>query len=148
MADIRHRVGIQAPITDVYDAVATREGLSTWWTRDVVGDAVPGGELAFRFGRPEASAVMTIIDLSPPDRVVWECVHGPDEWLGTRITFELRRNGDETVVLFTHGGWREPVEFMHHCSTKWGYFLLGLKAGLEGGLATPFPEHALVSTWG
>jgi hypothetical protein len=35
-------------------------------------------------------------------------------------------------LLFTHAEWREPDEFIHHCSTKWAYFLLGLKAWLEG----------------
>ena len=35
---------------------------------------------------------------------------------------------------------------MHHCSTKWGYHLLGLKAGLEGGQATPFPDDIALST--
>ncbi len=37
MADIRHRVGIAAPRERVYRALATREGLSGWWTRDVRG---------------------------------------------------------------------------------------------------------------
>jgi hypothetical protein len=34
-------------------------------------------------------------------------------------------------VLFKHQGWKEPVEFMHHCSTKWAVFLLSLKSLLE-----------------
>ena len=54
----------------------------------------------------------------------------------------------ETVLLFTHADWREPVEFMHHCSTKWAYFLLGLKAGFEGGSATPYPGDMAISRWG
>ena len=33
-------------------------------------------------------------------------------------------------------------------STKWAYFLLGLKAGLEGGSATPYPGDMAISTWG
>ena len=37
---------------------------------------------------------------------------------------------------------------MHHCSTKWAYFLLGLKSGLEGGAATPYPGDMAISTWG
>jgi hypothetical protein len=37
---------------------------------------------------------------------------------------------------------------MHHCSTKWAYFLLGLKAGLEGGAATPYPDDMKISSWG
>jgi uncharacterized protein YndB with AHSA1/START domain len=42
MAGIRYRVGIAAPQTRVYQAVATRRGLSGWWTREV-GDPGAGG---------------------------------------------------------------------------------------------------------
>ena len=34
-------------------------------------------------------------------------------------------------MLFAHQGWAEPVEFMHHCSTKWGTYLMSLKGLLE-----------------
>ena len=44
MADIRHRVGIAASREQVYEALATREGLSGWWTRDTAGDPAVGGE--------------------------------------------------------------------------------------------------------
>ena len=64
------------------------------------------------------------------------------------MTVELESSGDETVLRFAHAGWREPVEFMGHCSTKWALFLLGLKAGLEGGKATPFPDEVKISSWG
>jgi hypothetical protein len=37
---------------------------------------------------------------------------------------------------------------MHHCSTKWGYFMLSLKAGLEGGAYTAHPDDLKISTWG
>jgi uncharacterized protein YndB with AHSA1/START domain len=147
MEEIRHRVGINAPIDDVYEALATPSGAARWWSRDVEGDGTVGGRLVFRFGGPERVAVMELVELTP-NRVVWRCVKGPDEWLGTTVTFDLQTNGDETVVLFTHAGWREPVEFMHHCSTKWGYFLLSLKHGLEGGTPTPWPDDELVSSWG
>ncbi|HEY2813358.1 MAG TPA: SRPBCC domain-containing protein [Acidimicrobiales bacterium] len=147
MADIRHRVGVNAPVAEVYDAVATREGTERWWTRDVEGEAQVGGELAFRFGRPDPSAVMQLVELTSPSRVVWRCVRGPNEWLDTTVTFDLRAEGDETVVVFTHAGWREPVEFMHHCSTKWGIYLLSLKHGLEGAKATPWPDTEKISSW-
>ena len=91
---------------------------------------------------------MKIIELTPPRRVVWRCVDGPDEWKGTTLTFDLRADGDETVVVFTHAGWHEPVEFMHHCTTAWGYYLLSLKHGLEGAKATPWPDNELISSWG
>ena len=125
------------------------EGLSQWWTNDVEGDARVGGELAFFFGGPDRVAKMEVVESSRPSRVVWRgAPGGPDEWVDTTFTFELRAEGDETVVLFTNAGWREPVEFMHHCSTAWAYYLLSLKHGLEGGKATPFPRNELVSSWG
>jgi uncharacterized protein YndB with AHSA1/START domain len=142
MHAIRHRVGIHAPVERVYDALATRDGITQWWTRDVEGDATPGGELAFRFGGPEPAATMELVELAPPARVAWRCVQGADEWLGTTVTFALQGNGDETTLLFTHDGWREPVEFMHHCSTAWAYYLFSLRAGLEDGNATPWPDSA------
>src|SRR5260221_14574116 len=117
MEHIRHRVGIAAPQAQVYEALMTVEGLSGWWTRDVRGDANLGGQLQFFFGMPEPSAVMEVAELVPTRRVAWRCVGGPEEWVGTDLTFDLTSSEEETVMMFTHANWREPVEFMHHCST-------------------------------
>jgi hypothetical protein len=114
----------------------------------VEGDSEVGGQLRFFFGKSEPSAVMEVVELSPDDRVRWRCIQGPAEWVGTTVTFDLKTTGGETVRLFTHGDWREPVEFMHHCSTAWASYLLSLKHGLEGGTAAPFPHNELVSSWG
>jgi uncharacterized protein YndB with AHSA1/START domain len=157
MADIRHRVGISASPHDIYEKLATIDGLTEWWTRDVRGEERLGGKLQFFFGGTEPSAVMEVVELEPGRGVVWRCVGGPDEWMGTTIAFELQspqteKSGtetseNETVVLFTHGGWRQAGPFLHHCSTKWAQFLLGLKAGFEGGKATPYPEDMAISSW-
>ena len=146
MADIRHRVGIGVSPDTTYQALSTTEGLSGWWTRKVEGDPAVGGRLRFLFG--DDATEMEVTDLVPGQRVAWRCVGGPDEWVGTDLTFDLSASGSETVVMFTQAGWREPAPFMHHCSTKWAVFLLGLKAGLEGGAATPFPDDPAISSWG
>jgi uncharacterized protein YndB with AHSA1/START domain len=147
MVDIRHRVGINAPAQSVYEAFTTTEGLASWWTTHVEGDASQGGKVAFWFGRPEPSAIMEVVAAEPASRITWRCVEGPEEWVGTTVNADLREEGDETIVLFTHGGWREPVEFMHHCSTRWGVFMLSLKYGLEGGTATPYPNDPHICSW-
>jgi len=148
MADIRHRVGINAPPQRVYDALATRDGLAEWWTRDVRGDESVGGELQFYFGRPDPSAVMEVVKLEPDSAVGWRVVSsGAEEWVGTDISFDLAYDGEETVVLFTHANWREPVPFMHHCSSRWAYFLFGLKDGIEDGEWAPFPDDRKLSKW-
>jgi len=148
MADIRHRVGIAVPPEEVYAALATVEGLSTWWTRDVDGDPSSGGKLSFRFGGPDTGAVMEVVAAEPERHVGWRCVAGPEEWLGTEITFDLTSSGAMTIILFTHAGWREAVELFHHCSTRWAYFLFSLKAQLEKGEGTPWPDDEKIDDWG
>jgi uncharacterized protein YndB with AHSA1/START domain len=146
METIRHRVGIETSPDTVLARLTTVDGLATWWTRDVSGDAEVGGKIQFRFGGPDRSVTMEVEQVT--DRsVVWRCIAGPDEWVGGRVTFDVEDNGDETVLKFTQA-WREPVEFMFHCSTKWGFFLLSLKAAIEDGAGTPFPGELQISSWG
>ena len=147
MPDILHRVGIKSRDTNrTYQALTTIEGLSGWWTNDTKGDTAVGGTLQFRFG-PAGGFDMTVLDLQPDRRVFWEVVDGPAEWIGTTIEFSLRQEEGYTIVLFKHAGWREPVEFMHHCSTKWATFLLSLKSLVEQGKGTPHPDDVMIDNW-
>jgi uncharacterized protein YndB with AHSA1/START domain len=147
MPDIRHRVGIAVPQETVHQALTTMDGLASWWTQTTEGDPDEGGKLRFFFGGPEAAAVMEVLAVGP-SRVEWLVIEGPDEWVGTRLVFDLTSSEDETVLLFTHADWREPVAFMSHCSTKWGVFLIGLKDLLEGGESIAFPNDGKISSWG
>jgi uncharacterized protein YndB with AHSA1/START domain len=149
MADIRHRIGVYAPPEQVYEALATIEGLSRWWTRDVRGDAEQGKRIAFYFGGDQPGAIMRVAERVSVKRVVWDCVDGPGEWVGTTLTFDIYPGPAEreTVVAFTHADWREPTESMHHCSTRWAQFLLGLKTGLEGEPWHPYPDVPNISSW-
>ena len=79
--------------------------------------------------------------------MLWEVVDGPEEWIGTTVSWDLKLDGDYTVILFKHQGWQEPVEFMHHCSTKWGVFLLSLKSLLETGKGSPGPNDIKIDNW-
>jgi uncharacterized protein YndB with AHSA1/START domain len=146
MVDILHKVGIKSSSpAAVYKALTTCEGLSGWWTRDTTGDGAVGGVLLFRFGG--GGFDMKIVELEPAKRVLWQVVDGPQEWVGTTVSFELRQEGDWTIVFFKHQGWREPVEFMHHCSTKWAVFLLSLKSLLETGKGAAWPNEIKLDSW-
>ncbi|MEO8364776.1 MAG: SRPBCC domain-containing protein [Pseudoxanthomonas sp.] len=150
MADILHRVGIRASADQVYQALATPEGVAGWWTRDSRGDSTVGGNLRFVFsadGVELGSFRMKILALEPSRRVRWQVLEGPEEWIGTTIAFDLEQEDDYAIVLFKHQGWKEPVEFMHHCSTKWAVFLLSLKALLETGKGAPSPDDSKIDNW-
>ena len=146
MVDILHKVGIKGSTPeDAYMALATIRGLAGWWTRDTLGDSQVGGVIKFRFG--QGGFDMKVLELDPARRVLWEVVDGPEEWIGTTISFDLRREGDWTIILFKHQGWKAPVEFMHHCSTKWAVFLLSLKSLLETGKGGAWPDETKLDSW-
>ena len=146
MPDILQKVGIKSTSPDaVYRALTTIEGLSAWWTSDTRGDGKVGGVIQFRFGN--GGFDMKVLELQPARRVVWQVIDGPEEWMGTTVSFDLTQNDDWTIVLFKHAGWKEPVEFMHHCSTKWAVFLLSLKALLETGKGGPWPNEIKLDSW-
>ena len=63
------------------------------------------------------------------------------------VVFELDQEDDFTIVLFEHEGWKEPVEFMYHCSTKWATFLMSLKQLVETGTGEPAPHDVQISNW-
>ena len=138
MPDILHRVGVKASPTDVYDALATREGLAAWWTNDTQGDTNVDGVIQFRF--PAGGFDMKVLERQPGARVLWQVVEGPAEWIGTKISWDLKQDDDYTIVMFKHQGWKQPVEFMHHCSTKWATFLMSMKSLLETGKGSPAPN--------
>ena len=146
MVDILHRIGVKDATPEaVYTALTTVEGLAGWWTDDTKGSTEVGGVVAFRF--LQGGFDMEVIEARPSERVSWRVVDGPAEWIGTTVDWDLRREGDYTIVLFSHRGWAEPVEFMHHCSTKWGSYLMSLKSLVETGKGAPAPRDVQISDW-
>jgi uncharacterized protein YndB with AHSA1/START domain len=146
MADILHRVGIKSSsLDDTYTALTTRKGLSGWWTNNTQGESKVGGVLQFRFGAA-GGFDMKVLELDPARRVLWQVVDGPQEWIGTKVSWELKQEGDYSIVLFKHQGWKEPVEFMHHCSTKWASFLMSLKLLLETGKGAAWPKDVKIDS--
>lgn len=151
MVDIMHRIGIRAPVTEVYRAIATADGVAGWWTTETSGADAVGSTVTVGFrgsdGTEIGSMDYEVTRLEPDRRVRWRFLAGPPEWIGTDVTFELSQEGDMTIVNFGHRNWREPVEFMGHCSTKWATFLLSLKDLVETGNGRPSPDDLKIDNW-
>ena len=146
MVDILHKVGAKASKEAFYKALTTIDGLASWWTIETEGDAGVGGVIHFRFGTL-GFFKMKVLELKSASRVVWEVMDGPEDWIGTRVIFDLKQEDDFAIVLFRHAGWREPSEGMHHCSTKWAIFLMSLKALVETGKGAPAPGDIKIDNW-
>ncbi len=139
MPDILHRVGIKSSPDRVYEALTEEKGLAGWWTKDVKASPAVGAVDQFQFGDLGFNH-MKVVELVPGERVARQCVDGSKEWIGTELTFDLKQENGATVLLFAQRGWKEQVEFMHFCSTKWATFLLSLKSLCETGAGSPYPD--------
>ena len=142
MPDILHRVGIKAKANAVYETLTTLEGLRGWWITETKGKPTQGGVIDFIFCK------MMVVEAKPGKLVRWQCVGGPKEWLGTGVSFQLVVKKGQTFILFKHTDWKEPVEFMYHCSTKWATFLLSIKSLLERGEGRPLPYDVKIEVGG
>lgn len=139
---IYHQVGVKAPLHDVYLAIASTEGVSSWWT-DTRGNPQQGGELNFLF-----DSISLTVEVTANIRdayIEWTVGGEQGEWLDTRICFRLQQQQDQVTVNFEHAGWREASEMLAHCSTKWAVFLLSLKDYLETGSGKPYPHDTPVN---
>lgn len=131
-----------ADAASIYDAVTTQEGLASFWTSDVSAAASVGAQLRFGFEPAPVDLMLTVADLTPETRVVWEA--GDDawpDWQGTTMTWRL---GDapgeaDTRVIFRHGGWADDYadgEFGSVAYT-WALVLGALKDYVESGAPRP-----------
>jgi uncharacterized protein YndB with AHSA1/START domain len=148
MPNILHRLTIDAPPERVNELAATRDGIQSWWTGcPVTGDDQIGGQISVYFSDADKAAAAFEIEERSPQQVIWRCVEGPDDWIDTVITYELKlRDDGGTTLLFSHAGWRQENEFMHGCSTNWAAYLMSLKSGAEGQGFNAFPGGEM-SRW-
>jgi uncharacterized protein YndB with AHSA1/START domain len=151
MFNIVHRIGIKAPVSKVYDALSTIEGLAGWWTSETSGSSKVGEAILFTFRNSTGAELgrfeMEVVELSPADKVRWRVKSGPPEWVGTQLSFTLTEQDGMTIVAFAHRDWREEVEFMAHCSMKWAVFLLSLRDLIERGQGQPAPNDMKIDNW-
>jgi len=146
MSNICLTFGTRIAATKILDALTSLDGLAAWWTTDTTGDPALGGTIRFTFGT-NGGFDMRVIK-SDSKQVHWECVKGPEEWLGTRIEFDVHAKESHNQLMFRHAGWSSENPFFHHCSTKWATFLLSLRDYLETGKGQPFPDDIKIEATG
>jgi uncharacterized protein YndB with AHSA1/START domain len=151
MVDIIHRIAIRAPLTKVYAALSTVDGIAGWWTKETSGESTPGGTVKVSFrsptGEEKGKMEFEVLELNPDKEVHWRFKAGPSEWIGTDVTFSLSQAGEHTVIIFGHRNWREAVEFTAHCSMKWATFMLSLREFVESGKGKPSPNDLKIDNW-
>lgn len=118
-------------------------GVSSWWG-PTEGDGAVGGTLVTSFGEHGVNAVRVVE--ARPERVVWESVAvdgtkptgHTEEWLGTRIEFDIAAVDAGTELRFRHAGLTPRLECWDACVDAWSYFLASIESLARTGVGTPF----------
>jgi uncharacterized protein YndB with AHSA1/START domain len=142
------------PVNQLYQALASKDGPSRWWSKFCETSDTVGGVSKFRFPKAGFYAHMEIADLKENKLVEWKCVdsrHPKDapfsdlrDWVGTMIRFQCELVGDGTSRLqFEHVGLTPVLDCYETCQSGWSYYLGdSLRALLETGEGKPYTDDS------
>ncbi len=131
MATSAHKITIDAPKEEVFEALTTLDGLKGWYSPEVSGQGEKGGEVTFSFTEKEGPFKWNVTEAERGSLVRWKCIQGPGKAAGTTATFHLSGSGDKTVVSLDHEGFQESDEKLKTCNTLWGALMHHLKQFVE-----------------
>lgn len=130
-------------------AYAAITNLRGWWSEEIVGSTDKlNAEFTYRY-KDVHRCKLKLLEAAPGKKVVWQVLDNhfsftqdKTEWTGTRLVFDIARNGDETEVRFTHEGLVPDYECFEMCSDAWGGFIKGsLKSLIATGKGEPNPKE-------
>jgi uncharacterized protein YndB with AHSA1/START domain len=107
-------VEIPAPVSAVWKAFSTSEGLSTWLFPNATVDLKPGGDWLVHFPGGSTGGG-TIVSFIPEKEIVIAAL-APDKFplvraTRTRAVFQFEARGNSTVVRLTQTGWQGGEEW-------------------------------------
>jgi uncharacterized protein YndB with AHSA1/START domain len=138
MATILLRVPLDAKPNDVYEALATSEGVNGWWSNHTEGPEGVGSSIKVAFPDAPMTFDFEVVEETAGERIAWRCLAGPPEWIGTTISYDIQTKEGETSVLFAHSGWYTTDQSFPFIAYSWAQILPRLKKLAETGKSDPF----------
>jgi uncharacterized protein YndB with AHSA1/START domain len=105
---------VPAPISAVWEAFTTSDGLKTWLAPETSVDLRPGGEWTVRFPGGSTGGGTIVSFVSQKELVL--AALAPDQFPHVRAerthaVFQFEPRGDSTIVRLTQSGWKDGPEW-------------------------------------
>jgi uncharacterized protein YndB with AHSA1/START domain len=127
---------------EAFDAINNVRG---WWSGEIEGATEkPGDEFSYRYKDFHYSK-QRLVEVVPAKRVVWlvtessiNFVADKNEWVDTKMIFEIAATGSQTEIRFTHQGLVPSFECYDACSNAWtGYISDSLRNFISASSSKP-----------
>jgi hypothetical protein len=87
-------------------------------------------EFSFHAGGGAHYSKQKLVEVIPNEKVVWLITDGAltfvekqDEWVGTKVIFDISKKGDKTQLVFTHEGLTPEIECYDSCAPAWTQYV-------------------------
>jgi len=111
----------------VFDAINNVRG---WWSEEVEGSTDKPNEVFDYHFQDIHKCRIKLIELVPEKKVVWlvldnyfNFIKDQGEWKGTKVIFEISRQGNKTKLHFTHQGLVPGYECFDICKNAWTQYI-------------------------
>jgi uncharacterized protein YndB with AHSA1/START domain len=126
----------------VFSAIATPDGLASWWTPIVSGSLAPGTRFELGFPGSRSTIELRVERARRPAVVEWTCLGHSEhpEWKGTTLEFGLSERGlGETALSFRHAGLERQLPCFDASKSDWDRMLADLRETVESD-GPPFAD--------
>jgi len=127
---VEYVINLDCSSKHLFSCLTDQMKLSQWFLPQVITTPVEGTVAAFAY-EFDLNFKMELIRLEEDKIVHWECVDGYKDWLGSKVMFLIKKNGDATTLHFSHTGltnedkkdktiesWRKYLEALKYLCEK------------------------------
>jgi Activator of Hsp90 ATPase homolog 1-like protein len=109
--------------TEVFNAINNVRG---WWQGQITGSTDKLNDEFIYEMSPHHLSTQKVVEMVPNKRIVWlvtesqiNFVANKNEWLHTKIIFDITTSNNQTTLSFTHQGLIPANECYSNCSGAW-----------------------------
>lgn len=117
---------------EVFQAIVNvRDWWSGYYSEEFAGQTEKlNDQFDFRAGDGAHYSKQKLVEVIPDKKIVWLIIESEltflekkDEWVGTKVIFEISKKGHETQLTFTHQGLTQEIECYDSCAPAWSLYL-------------------------